>query len=97
MNIPIFQARTPFTWKLTVKDNGVAKDISAFVTLAIKVLAPSGTVTELTPTFLTTGTNGKLTYTVTSSIFTESGMWHYQVVLDEVRSNVNRFYVEGNI
>lgn len=97
MNIPVIQARSPFTWTVTVKEAGVAKDISAFVTLVIKVLSPSGIITSLTPTFLTTGVNGKLVYTVTSTTFTESGMWYYQIVLDTVKSSVNKFYVEGNI
>lgn len=61
--------------ELTGKD--VAVDLNEFTTLKVVVISPTDVEHELTATMLNTGTDGWLTATTTSGVFTELG--YYQI------------------
>ncbi|MGE3341495.1 MAG: hypothetical protein AB7J46_06400 [Candidatus Altimarinota bacterium] len=59
--------------RLTVQEDGSAKDISTATTKQIKIRKPSGEIVTLTGSFTTTGSDGKLEAETTSTDFDELG------------------------
>lgn len=60
---------------VTVTELGKAVNISSATTLLYKLKKPSGAVIERTPSFLNTGTDGKLQYLTISGDLDEDGPW----------------------
>lgn len=64
--------------ELTVRDEGVAVNLSAATTLQILLTSPTGVEKTLTAELVTDGTDGKLrAYTVSGTI-DEEGSWYAQ-------------------
>ena len=64
---------------ITVKENGVAKDISNATTKEFRLRRPDGSVLKKTVAFKTDGTNGILTYTSIATDFNERAGYTWQV------------------
>lgn len=61
------------TITMTVKDRGTVKDISAATAKQIVVQDPTGTITTLTASFVTDGSDGKIVATISSSLLAAGG------------------------
>ena len=83
----------------TVKQDGVAVDISSYTTRQFLLLKPSGELLAKTATFVGTGTDGQLKYTIAAADLDESGTWSIQVKLTKataiLTSRPVRFEVGG--
>ena len=67
------------TIQLTLVDeNSQAVDISSATKKQIKLCGPSGTVTAYDAEFVTDGTDGKIKYTCSVAVLSESGRWRAQ-------------------
>lgn len=66
---------------LTVKEAGVVVDISTATTKQIKLRKPSGGTATYTGSFVTNGTDGKLTATTTSGDLDDIGTYHASAYL----------------
>jgi hypothetical protein len=64
--------------KLTLKQDGVAVDISSYTTRQYILKDPAGTTAEKVATFDTDGTDGVLAYTIADGDIDSSGVWHVQ-------------------
>lgn len=66
---------------LTVKEDGVAADISTATELQLRFWKPSDTSTYVEPTFVTDGDDGQVTYTTLEGDLDEVGVYKLQVVV----------------
>ena len=67
------------TITLTVRENGVAKDVSgATATKQFIFYKPNTSSQTISVSFTNTGTDGKLVYTTTSGFLTPAGAWKVQ-------------------
>jgi len=86
-----------FTGKLTVQQAGVAVDISSYTSRQFRLRAPSGTVTTVTATLDTNGTNGVLTYRFADTVIEEVGTCQVEAYLTkagaELTSDPHTFIV----
>jgi len=99
-NIQVGDIGTIF--EVTVKDEaGVAVNLSSATTKEILLQKPDKTVLTKTASFKTTGTDGIITYTLSSGDINQNGIWSIQahVILPsgEWHSSVEAFEVLGNI
>lgn len=86
----------------TIKDNNNAiVDISGATTKQIILLKPNGTVIQEAASFVTDGTDGKLSYTIQSGDLNICGIWQIQwkIVLSDGTwySDIHSFKVYSNI
>ena len=67
-----------FGWvgKLTLKQDGIAEDISSYTTRIFIFTDPTGTSTDKTATFDTDGTDGTLKYTTIDGDVDAAGNWN---------------------
>ena len=70
---------TAFT--ITIQDDTTVVNISSATTRQIKFKKPSGTVVTKTASFVTDGTDGKLSYVTIADDLDEAGKWYLQVYL----------------
>lgn len=86
--------------RITVKEDSVALDISS-ATTTLMICKPDNTVTNVTPSFYTNGTDGVIVYTLTAAILSLAGKYTLQVHVDfgstEFYSEVYEFQVYDNI
>lgn len=86
---------------LTVKDDGVAVDISGASSLVILIQKPDSVSHTKTGSFYTDGTDGKMKYTSISGDFNQVGLHKIQAVVSMgsgvYHSSVSDFRVHRNI
>lgn len=79
-------------FQFTILDSGTSVDIAASTQTANLLLnKPSGTTTTLSASFTNTGSDGSISYTVTSGDFEEVGKHKFQAVITD---GTNTFYSE---
>lgn len=61
--------------KLTVREDGVAVDLSSYTTLQLILRSPEGVESTVAAEFDTDGTDGVLSYTVTDGDIDSAGRW----------------------
>lgn len=88
--------------RVTVTEDGAAKDISGASAKSILILQPSEAVLTKTATFTTDGTDGKFEFATVSGDLDEAGTYQWQgyVVVsgtEEIRSLRASFLVEEKI
>lgn len=66
---------------LTVKENGRAKDISSYTTRTLRYRIPDGSTFDVSMSFSTDGTDGKVTYTFPKGAIRGSGQVSGQLFL----------------
>ncbi len=69
-------------FRSTIKESGVAVDISAATTLTMRFRKPSGTTVNQTAVFTIDGVNGQLEYVIVSGDLDEVGVWLRQPFVD---------------
>jgi hypothetical protein len=88
-------------FRLTVKEDNSAVDISTATTKQIIFQRPDGEKLTKTATFTNTGTNGKIEYATVSGDLSLPGEWAYQgyVVMPSWSgyTSVKRFQVSPNL
>lgn len=77
-------------FQFTFKDNGTAIDISTLTTREIIFKKPDKTKLVKTPSLVTDGTDGLVTYTIASGDINQIGMWSAQGRL--ALSNTQNWY-----
>ena len=65
--------------RLTVKENDIAKDIQTASAVTYKIKKPDETVVEVTASFDTNGTNGKVIYAFVTGDLNMLGLYEVQV------------------
>lgn len=84
---------------VTIQQDGTALDISAFTTLQLGFVNPSGAVTLKTAEFDSDGTDGVLTYTVEDGLIDTVGGWKVfgRIASDtaEITTESHAFVVEA--
>src|SRR5262245_42640865 len=86
----------------TIKEDGVAVDVSTVSTKQIIFRKPDGSTVTKTATFTSGGTDGKIQYTTVSGFLDMVGVWECQgyVVFAagfDGRSDVQQFKVDANL
>lgn len=88
-------------FEVTVQENGAALNISSATTKQILLRKPSGTVLTKTASFVTDGTNGKISYTTVAGDLSEDGQWKIQAYIvlptGSWHSDAQRFDVYPNL
>lgn len=69
-------------FRATVKDGGVAKDISSATKIELTFRKPDGTEATKTATFTTDGSDGKMQYTSVLNDLDQAGRWILQGYLE---------------
>ena len=70
------------TITLTITDGGSSVDISAATVKQFKFTKPDGVTTILkTASFTTSGTDGKLSYTIEQGVLDQPGVWKLQAII----------------
>lgn len=82
--IKIFKGDEGTTLLVTVKEDGVAKDISGATTKAVKFQRPVSAAIQKDLTFVTDGTDGQAKYVFETGLIDEVGKWIGQVYLELV-------------
>jgi hypothetical protein len=81
---------------VTFTEDDQAVDISAATTTEIVFKSPDGTVTAQDASFVTDGTDGKLTYTTSSGDIDKEGLWllqgHIVTPSGEWRTEMGKFH-----
>lgn len=72
------------TLTVTVEDGGTADDISAATTQQIKLRKPDGTLSAITSSFVTDGTDGQVQITLNSGVINQVGSYGVQVYIEGV-------------
>jgi len=67
--------------EVTVREGGVAVDISGYTTRTYKFLSPAGVTKSKTAAFKVSGADGVLTYALANGDIDEPGEWKLQVYL----------------
>ncbi len=67
--------------ELTVKEKGVVLDISGGTSMQVTAFRPDGTSFTRTPTFVGTGSDGKVQWITESGDLTLEGVYHDQLKL----------------
>jgi hypothetical protein len=68
-------------FRITVKESGVALDISTASDMVINIRKPSNTLLSVAGDFLTDGTDGVLTYTTVAGDLDEVGTYKIEAVV----------------
>lgn len=68
-------------FKYTVKEDGVARDISSATVIQMKFKKPDGSVITRTGAFVNTGTDGLIRYVSIASDLDQVGFWERQAYL----------------
>jgi len=77
-----------FVIDLTVQQDGVAQDISAFSAVTFLFEDPDGVVISHVAGFKTDGSEGIVRYTVADGDIDQEGNWRVQVVLSSASASV---------
>ncbi len=87
--------------RLTITDNGSARDISSATVKSIRVKSPAGIVKNFGATFTTDGTDGKIEYETSSGDLDETGAWSAQAWVTNASgakpSSIATFTVKANL
>ena len=75
--------------ELTVVQDNVAQDVSAFTAVYYVFRDPSGVVTTKTAAFKTDGTDGVCTYTLADGDIDSIGQWRVQVKLTTASASIS--------
>lgn len=85
----------------TLKDSGTAVDISNASTKYFLLRQPGGTTSTVTANFTTSGTDGVLNFTSTSSHFDQMGLYRLQAFINDGtnqwHTDIFRFNVFANL
>lgn len=86
--------------ELACKENGVAVNISSATVKKIYLQKPDETVVEKTAAFSSSGSDGKIKYTVETGVLDTTGEWKAQGYVElsggkKLRTSVVRFEVEA--
>ena len=85
----------------TIKEDDVAVNISTATIKGYIFKKPSGEKVTKSATFVTNGSDGKLTYTTESNLLDEVGYWSVQAVITTPSgswsSSVHKFFVYANL
>lgn len=73
---------------ITLKQNGVAANISSYTTVQYILQKPSYESITKTAALYTDGTDGKVTYTFADGDIDEAGVWKLQVRLSKTGSEI---------
>ena len=88
-------------FRITVNEDGSAKNLSGFSTLQLIFKKPSGSKLTKTASFLTDGTDGIITYTSASGDLDEDGNWFIQARIadggSDRKSDIGKFKVHDNL
>ena len=89
-------------FKATIKEDGVAVDVSAASTKQLKFKRPDGSSFTKTATFVTDGTDGKIQYVTVDGDLNMAGAWTQQGYVAGVggftgHSTKRSFNVDSNI
>lgn len=68
--------------RVTVREDGVAVDISSATTKKINLLNPDGIKTPKTADFTTDGSDGKIEYIVIAGDLNRSGIWRIEAHIE---------------
>ena len=88
-------------FQITIRESGVAKDVSAATTMELKFQTPDGTILVHDAVFASDGTNGIIEATGATGNFSQVGPWGIQAHLifssGDWYSSRGCFNVEGNV
>ena len=83
--------------EVTVKEGGVAVNMTALTPRELLLRKPSGTVLTKAGVAVTDFSDGKMKYTTVAGDLAEAGEWRLQAVVATWKSDVQRFIVHANI
>lgn len=85
----------------TISDSSGTIDISSATTKQIILLRPDGTKVQEDATFVTDGTDGRLSYTIQSTDFSLAGIWRVQwyivMTSGSWKTDIKTFKVYNNL
>lgn len=89
-------------FKATIKEDGVALDVSGVSTKAIDFKKPDGTVVSKTASFVTDGTDGQIEYVTVNGDLNVVGEWKFEGYVAGLggwtgASDTHSFVVEARI
>lgn len=89
----VMQGQYGLVLTLTVKENGVVKNISTYTTRTLRYRKPDGSTIEVSMSFVTDGSDGKVTYTFPSGALDDGGSYSGQLFLSKtnVRLPTSKF------
>lgn len=86
---------------ITITDDNSVVDISSATALQLTFRKPSGTTTTVTASLYTNGKDGKMSYSATSGLLDETGVWKLQGIAtfgsNIFHSDVEMFKVFDNL
>lgn len=68
---------------LTVKENGVVKNISTYTTRTLRYRKPDGSTVDVSMSFVTDGSDGQVTYTFPIGTLDDGGSYTGQLFLSK--------------
>jgi hypothetical protein len=83
--------------ELTVKQDTVAQDLSAYTAITFLFEDPDGTVTSKTGAFKTDGTDGIVKYVLADGDINQAGNWRVQVVLSNATASVPTLWLSFSV
>jgi hypothetical protein len=89
-------------FRILVKDEGVAMDLSGVSSMTVKFRTQTNTVKTKTPVFVNSGIDGLIKYVSEAGFLSEKGQWDLQVYIElpggsRWSTDIVNFHVHPNI